>query len=149
MVEGGSVQPLQATVRHIGLAFAIAAIGIVVAAASARQASAAPDCATVVLDEWTSGTLTTKHPADCYEAAIDALPEDLRAYTSAADDISRALIAAARTDGDARRLASTSAAGQNEDVRAFPALVVGLVGLVALLGVSGLAASAIRRRRAQ
>lgn len=140
---------MRATARHLGLALAIAAIGIAIAAAHARPASAAPDCADVVLDEWTSGAVTSAHPADCYEAAIDALPEDLRAYTSAADDISRALIAAVRTGGGERQLASTSVATQAEDPRAFPALVAVLVVLVGLLGVSGLAASAIRRRRAR
>jgi hypothetical protein len=31
------------------------------------------------------------YPDSCYLAAIDVLPEDVRAYTSAKDDISRAL----------------------------------------------------------
>jgi len=31
------------------------------------------------------------YPGPCYLAAIEELPEDVRAYTSAKDDISRAL----------------------------------------------------------
>lgn len=146
MVEGGSVQPLQATARRIGFALAIAAIGIVVAAASAAPASARPDCVDAILVEWTNGALTAKHPIDCYEAAIDALPEDLRSYTSAAEDISRALTAANRSD---RQLTAAPVTGESEDVRAFPAFVVVLTALAGLLAASGLAASLIRRRRAR
>lgn len=138
---------MQGTARRIGLALAMAAIGIVIAAASAQPASARPDCVDAIFDEWTNGALTSTHPADCYEAAIDALPEDLRAYTSAADDISRASIAASRANDTERELSSASAATRSEDARAFPTLVVVLVGLVALLAASGVGASVLRRRR--
>lgn len=146
MVEGGSVQPVQATARRIGFALAIAAIGIVSAAVNAAPVSARPDCVDTILVEWTNGALTAKHPIDCYEAAIDALPEDLRSYTSAAEDISRALTAANRND---RQLAAAPVMAESEDVRAFPALVVVLTALAGLLAASGLAASLIRRRRAR
>ena len=137
---------MQATARLIGLAFAVAALGIVIATASARPASAAPDCASVVLDEWTSGALTSKHPADCYEAAIDALPEDLRAYTSAADDISRVAITATR-QAPARELAAAPVADEN--MRSVPLTVVLMAVFLILLAASGLAASIVRRRRAR
>lgn len=48
-------------------------------------------CGKAVLSDWADGRLDDSYPAPCYEAAIDAMPEDLRAYSSAKDDISRVL----------------------------------------------------------
>jgi hypothetical protein len=147
MVEGGSVRPLQATVRRRGVELAIAAIVFAVVAGCAYPSSARSECADAILDDWTKGTLRSTFPLDCYDAAIDALPEDLRAYTTAADDISRAAIAASREDPTSRRL--TAAPGANESVRAFPSTVAVFGVLVTLIAASGLAASLLRRRRAR
>ncbi len=147
MVKRGWIRPVHVTARHIRRAFAIAAMGVALAAVYANPVAAAPACADRVLDEWTSGTLTSAHAPDCYEAAIDALPEDLRAYTSAADDISRAMDAAARADRSDRQLASAPVSSRSEDVRAFPTFVVVLAVFVGLLAASGLAASLVRRHR--
>jgi hypothetical protein len=136
---------LQRTARTARFAFALAAAlaAVVVWAVPAQAASA---CATAIIEDWANGTLAAPYPLDCYDAAIDALPEDLRAYTTAADDISRAAIDASRADGSTRQLASTPATAQS--ARAFPLTVVLLGGFVALLAASGLAASLLRRRRA-
>ena len=114
-----------------------------------------PACAEAVLDDWTRGTLDSQYSPECYEAAIDALPEDLRAYTTAADDIRRAEITASRAanasapagDLSSRRLASESAAG--DPLRAFPTEVAVLAALIAVLGAGGAAAALVRRRRAR
>jgi hypothetical protein len=50
-------------------------------------------CGQAVLADWADGRIDKTYPDPCYEAAIDVMPEDLRAYTTAKDDISRALYA--------------------------------------------------------
>ncbi|HET9509453.1 MAG TPA: hypothetical protein VFO81_16035 [Gaiellaceae bacterium] len=146
MVEGRSVQPLQATARRGGFVLAIAAIVIAAAAVQAQPAAARAACADAILRDWTAGTLGSSYAPECYEAAIDALPADLRAYTTAADDISRAAISASR-EAPARQLAS-SPVGQ-QSVRDFPAAVAVLAAVVTALALAGLAASLYRRRRAR
>jgi hypothetical protein len=145
MVEGGSVQPLQATARPIWLALVGATLVFGASVMCAPPAQAAPACADAIIEEWANGALSSPYPLDCYDAAIDALPEDLRAYTTAADDISRAAVAASRADVPARQLASTPAAAESS--RAFPLTVALLAAFVVLLAASGLVASLIRRRR--
>jgi hypothetical protein len=46
------------------------------------------DCATALLSDWADGAIDRTYPDP---AAIDAMPEDVRAYTTAKDDITRAL----------------------------------------------------------
>ena len=53
-------------------------------------------CGKAVLSDWADGRIDKSYPAPCYEAAIDTMPEDLRAYSTAKDDISRALYAGRR-----------------------------------------------------
>jgi hypothetical protein len=48
-------------------------------------------CGQAVLHDWADGRIDRTYPAPCYEAAIDTMPEDVRAYTTAKDDISREL----------------------------------------------------------
>lgn len=48
-------------------------------------------CGRTVLADWADGRIDKNHPATCYQAALDVMPEDLRAYSTARDDISRAL----------------------------------------------------------
>jgi hypothetical protein len=128
---------LAALAISIAVLTAFAGCGYPVASSSA--------CADAVLDDWTRGALDSVYPADCYQDAIEALPEDLRAYTTAADDISRAGDAASRTDVSARQLAASPVA--NDDLRAFPSQVVLIAVFAAALAVGGVAASLIRRRR--
>jgi len=62
---------------------------------SAREQEA---CGSAVLADWgEDGRIDGAYPETCYLAAIDSLPEDLRAYTSARDDIARALQSAGRS----------------------------------------------------
>ncbi|HEX4747546.1 MAG TPA: hypothetical protein VFU99_11775 [Gaiellaceae bacterium] len=44
------------------------------------------------MSDWADdGSIGRTYPAPCYQAALETLPEDLRAYTTAAEDIARAL----------------------------------------------------------
>jgi hypothetical protein len=49
-------------------------------------------CGQAVLSDWRDGRIDETYPEPYYLDAIDSLPEDLRAYTTARDDISRALL---------------------------------------------------------
>ena len=55
-------------------------------------AAGAKTCAQAVIDDWwDNGKIDDVYDVHCYREAIDALPEDLTGYSSAADDINRAL----------------------------------------------------------
>jgi hypothetical protein len=144
MARGGYVRTMwpEPLLRRslISLAFAVLTMTFL---ACGVGAAARPACADAVLDDWTKGTLGSGYSPECYEAAIDALPEDLRAYTTAADDITRAAISASR-NASSRQLADLPA---ESDPSAFPTQVAALVGLLIVTGASGLAAALIRRRR--
>jgi hypothetical protein len=109
-----------------------------------------PACAEAILDDWTRGTLDSHYSPECYEAAIDALPEDLRAYTTAGDDIRRAAIAATRAinasaaGGEPSSRDVASEVGADDALRAFPAEVA-VLGVILILLVSGGTAAALLR----
>jgi len=73
--------------------FALAA-GLILAFSLPAQASAAAaktPCWKKVLNDWSNGRSIGNYPLHCYRDAISHMPEDLRDYSSAADDISAAL----------------------------------------------------------
>lgn len=74
-----------------------ALVAIVVAAlVGSSSARAAPPCADAILAEWLdTDRVEHVYPLDCYGAAIDAIPEDLRIYSNAEDVIARAFQRAA------------------------------------------------------
>ena len=152
MAVGGYIRRMwrQPSGRRRVLAVALAGLSVLAFAGPASADSSQGNCGAAVLDDWTKGTLGSGYSPDCYEAALDALPEDLRAYTTAADDITRSAIAASRmADGTAvpasRQLADTPPA--EHDLRAFPTEVVLLAGVLAVLLAAGVAAALMRRRR--
>lgn len=140
--------PLRAGALALALALALGVL------AWAPPARAIPACAEAVLDDWARGRLRPSYPPPCYEAALEALPEDLRAYTTAAEDIRRAALAAARRPSGwaaarepERRLAMVLQ--ERRDLRAPPGHVLALAATVVALSVAGLAAALARRRRAR
>jgi len=92
MVKGDRRLSLRAFVRArtlgVVLALAVSAGG---GASTASAAADAQTCGEAVVRDWTDGSIDGAYEANCYLAAIDALPEDARTYTSAEDDITRAL----------------------------------------------------------
>ena len=69
------------------------------ALATATPAAAATECGKKVLADWfDNGRIDRLYPLNCYEEAIDAIPDDLRDYADAEDVITRALQAALRGD---------------------------------------------------
>ena len=82
---------------------ALARIAVIAGAStlalSVAPAVAATPCADRVIADWSdNGRIDGVYALDCYQAAIDAIPVDLRDYTNAADVISRALTEASRQD---------------------------------------------------
>ena len=67
-------------------------------AISAAPAAAAKSCARQVIDDWWDGRIDGTYPHHCYDDAIEILPRDVRDYSSAEDDIRRALQAALRNE---------------------------------------------------
>ena len=65
------------------------ATGLLVGAA--RPAAAATPCWKSLLNEWYSGRIQHIYPLHCYQDALKHLPADVNTYSSARDDIERAL----------------------------------------------------------
>ena len=65
--------------------------------ALAGPAAAAQPCGRQVIDDWyDDGRVDGTYPIHCYDDAIEILPRDVRDYSSAKDDIQRAMTAALR-----------------------------------------------------
>ena len=68
--------------------------GAVLLAMTAARATAAVPCWERVIADWSdNGRVDRTYPLICYREAVKRLPEDLRAYSSAGDEIDRALAA--------------------------------------------------------
>ena len=63
---------------------------------STAPAAAAQSCGRKVIDDWWDGRIDGTYELHCYDDAIEILPRDVRDYSSAEDDIKRALQAALR-----------------------------------------------------
>jgi hypothetical protein len=71
-------------------------------------AVASPTCSSRLLTDWSDGRISGSYPIRCYRDTLESLPADLRIYSSAPDDIARALSKriqsrAARTLAGAKR----------------------------------------------
>ncbi len=69
----------------------LAGSGLAAAALAVVPASAATGCAQAILQDWRDGRIDHVYTPACYRQALAYLPEDLRVYSSAEADISRAL----------------------------------------------------------
>jgi hypothetical protein len=69
--------------------------------ATATPADAATPCWKRLINDWYDGRIDRTYPASCYRAAIKNLPEDVDAYSTAREDLERALLSAARRKGSA------------------------------------------------
>ena len=81
-------------------------VGVVALLLIAGTASAGSGCGQQVIEDWADdGTISGTYSPACYQEAIASLPEDLRSYSSAADDINQALQQALLDDsGESRNL---------------------------------------------
>mgnify|MGYP007022270164 CR=1 FL=1 len=84
-------KPLRAPARVLLLLLALAALAV-----TAAPASAAKPCGRQILDDWYDGRIDGTYALRCYDDAIEIIPRDVRDYSSAEEDITRALQAALR-----------------------------------------------------
>ena len=76
---------------------AVLVLSAVAALSTTAPASAATPCGKKVLGDWfDNGRIDRLYPLNCYEEAIDAIPDDIRDYADAEEVITRALQAALR-----------------------------------------------------
>lgn len=72
---------------------------VVLLAFTAGPAAAAKSCGEKVIDDWyADGRVDGTYPPHCYDDAIESVPPDVRDYSSAVEDIQRALQARLRGD---------------------------------------------------
>jgi hypothetical protein len=80
----------------VALVIALSAVATLTFSASA---TAATECGKQVLDDWyDNGRIDKLYPLNCYEEAIDAIPDDIGPYVDAEEVITRALQGALRGD---------------------------------------------------
>jgi hypothetical protein len=93
MARGDLASALRRTRRAVLLVGAVWALGVVSGCGGGGpRAASGQACGDAVLSDWgANGQVDGDYDADCYLLAVDSLPEDVRSYTSAADDIFRAL----------------------------------------------------------
>jgi len=75
--------------------------------APASAASPAP-CWQLLMNQWYQGEIKTIFPLDCYHQAIQHLPTDIQVYSSARDDITKALQAAVSYDSRLKAASQTT-----------------------------------------
>jgi hypothetical protein len=95
--ETPSLQRTRGQIRW-WIAAVLVALGGVALVAPA-PASAAVPCWKRLINDWYDGRIDQAYPVACYREAIKKLPEDVKAYSSAREDIRRALLAAFRENG--------------------------------------------------
>jgi hypothetical protein len=84
---------------------------------STAPAAAAKPCWQVVIDDWADNSrVDGRYEIHCYRDALRRLPEDMRAYSSAPDDIARAM----RDEIRRRQAAAAAAASESEEAAPAP-----------------------------
>jgi hypothetical protein len=102
-------------------------------------AAAKQTCATRLLADWRDGRIDLTYPVSCYRQALAHLPEDVRVYSSAQTDITRALQSRLRTRSFQ---AASSTANKDDHAGVSPLLVVAITA--AILVAAGSVAAALR-----
>jgi hypothetical protein len=105
------------------------------ALAAAGTASAKSSCGSRLLADWRDGRIDNTYPVACYRQALEQLPEDVRVYSTAQADITRALQARISSPP---KLATT----HHSSARVSPLLVVAITA--AVLIAAGSVAAAVR-----
>ena len=76
----------------IAKTFLLAALlAVALLGAAARPAAAATPCWKALLNDWYDGRIDQTYASHCYTEAINHLPSDVQTYSSAREDILRAL----------------------------------------------------------
>ena len=78
-------------VKHSLRAIVVACALVLLLPMPASATRAAPPCWKTLLNDWYDGRIDNVYPIPCYQDAIRHLPTDIKVYSSAAEDIQRAL----------------------------------------------------------
>src|SRR5262245_8143404 len=114
------------------LRFALLTLALVIlAAATSGTAAAKSSCATRLIADWQDGRIDRTYPVPCYRQALASLPEDVRVYSTATSDITRALHARLSSSTRRTTAASTAGGGGGGDVTTLIVLAIAGVVLVA------------------
>jgi hypothetical protein len=108
-----------------------------IALAVTGSAGAAQSCGSRLLDDWRDGRIDGTYPVACYRQALAHMPEDVRVYSTAQSDITRALQARL-----AAAAATSAGHGNGEGGGVSPLLVVAITA--GLLVAAGSVAAAVR-----
>ena len=136
-------------IRTVAVTGVAAVVLTLLTGPAATAASGMKACVEQVFREWRTGRIANNHSIACYHATLAALPEDMRVYSDAADQIQRALNTRVATVTPKRHHGVAGAertleafAGPND--RRFPLpILVSAVGFVVVVTIG----SAFRFRR--
>ena len=111
------------------LRFALLSLALVIfAAATSGAAAGKSSCAGRLIADWQDGRIDRTYPVPCYRQALASLPEDVRVYSTATSDITRALHA--RLSSSTRRTAAASTAGSGDGGGVSTLIVLAVAGVV-------------------
>jgi hypothetical protein len=139
------VSPLKLVVR---LLVVVAALSAAFVTHPAPAAAASP-CWKVLLNDWYDGRIDRTYPVHCYQDALKHLPADVQTYSSAHDDIQRALQSAeakirkgggtVSANSEVPPPASTETSGQGDNTGSTTTTTAGSPGKTTPGGLSGAA----------
>ena len=90
-------------------------VAVLLAALGVSAPASGQSCAENIIDDWADNAeIDGTYPLDCYRSAVQALPEDLRAYSSAGDDIRRAQQELIAAQSDAGGGDATAGGGESQ-----------------------------------
>lgn len=104
---------------------------VILAAATSGTAAAKSSCSSRLIGDWQDGRIDRTYPVPCYRQALAKLPEDVRVYSTATSDITRALHARLSSSSKRSTAASTAGGGGGGDTSTLIVLAIAGVLLVA------------------
>ena len=135
-------------------AYLRAAVGfsalLAVVAVAPATASAKDECWQTLVEDWSDGAISNLYPISCYRQALANMPEDVRLYSSASDDINRAMTGPVVSRGlsSSNAKGSSPAAAVTVDGNSGTTPLVLFGSLAALLILGGGAGYYFQRRGA-
>jgi hypothetical protein len=115
----------------------LAATVAVVHAQPAAAKKSKPACWKTLLNDWYDGRIDNTYPAKCYSQALKHLPQDVSTYSSARDDILRALQSARAKAG--KNFGPNTLIGPNKGKKRKNTVVVNTSGRKPGKGLTGVA----------
>src|SRR6266550_4123660 len=126
-----------------GLRALLALAALLAALVFSGAGQAKTGCVSRLLADWRDGRIDGTYSVGCYRTALAHLPEDVRIYSSAESDITRALVARSQAVIAAPAKAKTpSRSGSGSGDSVSPLLVLAIAG--AILAALGSAFALVR-----